>query len=31
MFAVVLTAAFLGFAADRFYLVIMRRALLWQA
>jgi len=31
MFAVVLTVAFLGFAADRVYLVIMRRALLWQA
>jgi len=31
MFAVVLTVAFLGFAADRFYLAIMRRALLWQA
>jgi ABC-type nitrate/sulfonate/bicarbonate transport system permease component len=31
MFAVVLTVAFLGFAADRAYLVIMRRALAWQA
>jgi ABC-type nitrate/sulfonate/bicarbonate transport system permease component len=31
MFAVVLTVAFLGFAADRVYQVIMRRALLWQA
>ncbi|MBV8839794.1 MAG: ABC transporter permease subunit [Alphaproteobacteria bacterium] len=31
MFAVVLTVAFLGFAADRLYQVIMRRALLWQA
>ena len=31
MFAVVLTVAFLGFAADRAYQVIMRRALLWQA
>ena len=31
MFAVVLTVAFLGFAADRAYQVIMRRALPWQA
>src|SRR5690348_11175041 len=31
MFAVVLTVAFLGFAADRLYLLVMRRALLWQA
>jgi len=31
MFAVVLTVAFLGFAADRLYQMIMRRALLWQA
>jgi NitT/TauT family transport system permease protein len=31
MFAVVLTVAFLGFAADRVYLVVMRRALPWQA
>jgi ABC-type nitrate/sulfonate/bicarbonate transport system permease component len=31
MFAVVLTVAFLGFAADRAYQVIMRRALQWQA
>lgn len=31
MFAVVLTVAFLGFAADRLYQLIMRRALLWQA
>src|SRR5215510_13683879 len=31
MFAVVLTVAFLGFAADRFYQMITRRALLWQA
>lgn len=30
MFAVVLTVAFLGFAADRLYQVLMRRALLWQ-
>ena len=30
MFAVVLTVAFLGFAADRFYQLLMRRALLWQ-
>ena len=30
MFAVVLTVAFLGFAADRLYQMIMRRALLWQ-
>src|SRR5437016_9506556 len=31
MFAVVLSVAFLGFAADRIYQMIMRRALLWQA
>ena len=31
MFAVVLTVAFLGFAADRIYQMIMRRTLLWQA
>jgi NitT/TauT family transport system permease protein len=31
MFAVVLTVAFLGFAADRLYQMITRRALLWQA
>ena len=31
MFAVVLTVAFLGFAADRLYQTITRRALLWQA
>jgi ABC-type nitrate/sulfonate/bicarbonate transport system permease component len=31
MFAVVLTVAFLGFAADRLYQMIMRRALPWQA
>ncbi|MFL4969684.1 MAG: ABC transporter permease [Xanthobacteraceae bacterium] len=30
MFAVVLTVAFLGFAADRVYQVIVRRALLWR-
>jgi NitT/TauT family transport system permease protein len=30
MFAVVLTVALLGFAADRLYLVIMRRALAWR-
>jgi NitT/TauT family transport system permease protein len=30
MFAVVLTVAFLGFAGDRAYQVIMRRALRWQ-
>jgi NitT/TauT family transport system permease protein len=30
MFAVVLTVAFLGFAADRLYLVLMRRMLRWQ-
>jgi len=30
MFAVVLTVAFLGFAADRLYQVIVRRALLWR-
>jgi len=31
MFAVVLTVAFLGFAADRVYQMIMRRALRWQS
>ena len=31
MFAVVLTVAFLGFAADRVYLLIMQRVLRWQA
>jgi NitT/TauT family transport system permease protein len=31
MFAVVLTVAFLGFAADRAYQMIVRRALQWQA
>src|SRR5712692_2148089 len=30
MFAVVLTVAFLGFAADRVYQVLMRRALQWR-
>jgi ABC-type nitrate/sulfonate/bicarbonate transport system permease component len=30
MFAVVLTVAFLGFAADRGYQVLMRRLLLWR-
>jgi ABC-type nitrate/sulfonate/bicarbonate transport system permease component len=30
MFAVVLTVAFLGFAADRFYLLVMHRVLRWQ-
>ena len=30
MFAVVLTVAFLGFAADRIYLVVMQRVLRWQ-
>jgi ABC-type nitrate/sulfonate/bicarbonate transport system permease component len=30
MFAVVLTVAFLGFAADRFYTLLMRRALAWR-
>jgi NitT/TauT family transport system permease protein len=30
MFAVVLTVAFLGFLADRLYLVAMRRALIWR-
>jgi len=30
MFAVVLTVAFLGFAADRAYQAIVRRALLWR-
>jgi NitT/TauT family transport system permease protein len=30
MFAVVLTVAFLGFAADRAYLLVMQRALRWQ-
>jgi NitT/TauT family transport system permease protein len=30
MFAVVLTVAFLGFAADRVYLLVMQRVLRWQ-
>ncbi len=30
MFAVVLTVAFVGFFADRLYLVVMRRALSWR-
>jgi ABC-type nitrate/sulfonate/bicarbonate transport system permease component len=30
MFAVVLTVAFLGFAADRVYQSLMQRALRWQ-
>ena len=30
MYAVVLTVAFLGFAADRLYLVITKRALAWR-
>ncbi len=30
MYAVVLTVAFLGFAADRLYLVITRRVLIWR-
>ena len=30
MFAVVLTVAFLGFAADRLYTLLMRRALAWR-
>jgi len=30
MFAVVLTVAFLGFAADRIYLLVMQRTLRWQ-
>lgn len=30
MFAVVLTVAFLGFVADRIYLLVMRRALQWR-
>ena len=31
MFAVVLTVALLGFAADRLYLLLMRRILMWRA
>jgi len=30
MYAVVLTVAFLGFAADRLYLVITKRTLRWR-
>jgi NitT/TauT family transport system permease protein len=30
MYAVVLTVAFLGFAADRLYLLVTRRALAWR-
>jgi NitT/TauT family transport system permease protein len=30
MFAVVLTVAFLGFAADRAYQMLMHRMLLWR-
>jgi ABC-type nitrate/sulfonate/bicarbonate transport system permease component len=30
MFAVVLTVALLGFAADRGYLMLMRRVLAWR-
>jgi ABC-type nitrate/sulfonate/bicarbonate transport system permease component len=30
MYAVVLTVAFLGFAADRVYLIITKRALAWR-
>jgi NitT/TauT family transport system permease protein len=30
MYAVVLTVAFLGFAADRIYLAILKRALAWR-
>ena len=30
MFAVVLTVAFLGFAADRLYILLMRRVLAWR-
>jgi NitT/TauT family transport system permease protein len=30
MYAVVLTVAFLGFAADRLYTLLMRRALAWR-
>ena len=30
MFAVVLTVAFLGFAADRIYQVLMQRVLRWR-
>jgi NitT/TauT family transport system permease protein len=30
MFAVVLTVAFLGFAADRLYMLLVRRVLAWR-
>jgi ABC-type nitrate/sulfonate/bicarbonate transport system permease component len=30
MFAVVLTVAFIGFAADRLYLMLMQRVLQWR-
>ena len=30
MFAVVLTVSLLGFAADRFYLMLVRRVLAWR-
>jgi ABC-type nitrate/sulfonate/bicarbonate transport system permease component len=30
MYAVVLTVAFLGFAADRLYLLILKRAMAWR-
>ena len=30
MYAVVLTVAFLGFAADRIYLLILKRTLAWR-
>ena len=30
LFAVVLTVAFLGFAADRLYLLIMQRMMRWK-
>jgi ABC-type nitrate/sulfonate/bicarbonate transport system permease component len=30
MFAVVLTVAFLGFAADRLYMLLMHRVLAWR-
>jgi ABC-type nitrate/sulfonate/bicarbonate transport system permease component len=31
MYAVVLTVAFLGFAADRVYLMVTKRVLQWRA
>jgi hypothetical protein len=30
MFALVLTVAFIGFAADRIYLMLMQRLLQWR-